>query len=60
MVSSHILHCTASQDGGWHERTNSVVISEQETKMEGVQHVYNKKDNIDAALVCEDRLREYT
>ena len=24
--------------------------------MEGVQHVYN----IDAALVCEDRLREHT
>ena len=46
--------------GGWHERTNSVVNSEQETKMEGVQHVYNKKDNIDAALVCEDRLREHT
>ena len=48
------------KDGGWHERTNSVVISEQETKMEGIQHVYNKRDNIDAALVCEDRLREYT
>ena len=48
------------KDGEWHERTNSVVISEQETKMEGVQHVYNKKDNIDAALVCEDRLREHT
>ena len=46
--------------GGWHERTNSVVNSEQETKMEGVQHVYYKKDNIDAALVCEDRLREHT
>ena len=28
--------------------------------MEGVQHVYYKKDNIDAALVCEDRLREHT
>ena len=27
------------QGGGWHERTDSVVISEQETKMEGVQHV---------------------
>ena len=46
--------------GGWHERTNSDVNSEQETKMEGVQHVYYKKDNIDAALVCEDRLREHT
>ena len=46
--------------GGWHERTNSVVNSEQETKMEGVQHVYYKNDNIDAALVCEDRLREHT
>ena len=53
----HLFH-PPSQDGGRHERTNSVVISEQETKMEGVQHVYNKKDNIDAALVCEDRLRE--
>ena len=55
----HLFH-PPSQDGGRHERTNSVVISEQETKMEGVQHVYNKKDNIDAALVCEDRLREHT
>ena len=51
-----ILPVGTQKDGGWHERTNSVVISEQETKMEGVQHVYN----IDAALVCEDRLREYT
>ena len=48
------------QGGGLHERTDSVVSSQQETKMEGVQHVYNKKDKIDAALVCEDRLREHT
>ena len=34
------------QGGGWHERTDSVVISEQETKMEGVQHVYNRRDNM--------------
>ena len=56
----HLFH-PPSQDGGRHERTNSVVISEQEAKMEGVQHVYNGRDNIiDAALVCEDRLREHT
>ena len=49
------------EDGGQHERTDFVVISEQETKMEGVQHVYNGRDNIiDAALVWEDRLREHT
>ena len=46
--------------GGRHERTDSVVISEQKNKMEGVQHVYNGRDDIDAALVCEHRLRERT
>ena len=30
--------------GGRHERTDSVVISEQETKMEGIQHVSNGRD----------------
>ena len=30
--------------GGSHESTDSVVISEQETKMEGIQHVLNGKD----------------
>ena len=45
----------------WYERTGSVVISEQkQNKMEGVEHVYNQRDNIDAALVCEHRLREHT
>ena len=45
----------------WYERTGSVVISEQQkNKMEGVQHVYNGRDNIDAALVCEHGLREHT
>ena len=48
------------REGGWHEIIDSVVISEQETKMEGVQHVYNRRDNIDAALVCKDGLREHT
>ena len=48
------------REGGWHEIIDSVVISEQETKMEGVQRVYNRRDNIDAALVCEDGLREHT
>ena len=48
------------REGGWHEIIDSVVISEQETKIEGVQHVYNRRDNIDAALVCEDGLREHT
>ena len=47
-------------DGRWYERTGSVVISEQKNKMEGVPHVYNGKDNIDAALVCEHGLREHT
>ena len=42
------------KDGRWYERTGSVVISEQKNKMEG------RRDNIDAALVCEDRLREHT
>ena len=28
--------------------------------MEGIEHIYNGKDNIDAALVCEHRLREHT
>ena len=48
------------REGGWHEIIDSVVISEQETKMEGVQRVCNRRDNIDAALVCEDGLREHT
>ena len=30
--------------GGRQERTDSVVISEQETKMEGVQHFSNGRD----------------
>ena len=48
------------REGGWHEIIDSVVISEQETKMEGVQRVYNRRDDIDAALVCKDGLREHT
>ena len=48
------------KDGMWYERTGSVVISEQKNKMKGVQYVYNGRDNIDAALVCEHRLREHT
>ena len=31
-------------EGGWHEIIDSVVISEQETKMEGVRHVSNGRD----------------
>ena len=29
------------QEGGWHEKPDSEVISEQEIKMEAVQHVSN-------------------
>ena len=46
------------EDGGQHERTDFVVISEQETKMKGVNMFSREgikyEDNIDAALVCED------
>ena len=42
------IYTTAPPDkngtsGGRHERTDSVVISEQETKMKGVQHVSNRR-----------------
>ena len=38
------------------QSTDSVVISEKENKMEGVHRfkMEGMKDNIDAALVCED------
>ena len=36
--------------GGRHERTDSVVISEQETKMEGIQHVTNGRIRITMQL----------
>ena len=41
---SRALESTSSplhQDGGWHESPDSEVISEQEIKMEAVQHVSN-------------------